>query len=307
MKDNEISENIEILGYDKIFNKLINLYNNNCLPNKIILSGRKGLGKSSFAKCFIDHVISNKKNDKSNNPLKLNSANLNKYLYQNFFHIDLQNNKKIIEIDQIRDLIVRSQKKSMNNLPRFILIDNIEKLNINASNALLKILEEPYPDMYFILIHDIKNKILDTIKSRCITFNINFSYNQVIAITNQVLQKDIYNLFNKEFINNYSTIGELIYLYQYSTYNNIDLKKISIKDFINYLIEEKKYKTDFDILAFTIKHMEIFYYEKFIHSKDLKFHNLYKYFAQKYYDCVKYNLDIETLFIDFKKKANYEQ
>mgnify|MGYP001334804059 CR=1 FL=1 len=72
------------------------------------------------------------------------------------------------------------------------------------------------------------------------------------------------------------------------------------------LIDEKKYKNDNGILEIIIRLIEIFFYEKFFKSKDVKFYNFYKYFSKKYYECVKYNLDLETLFLDFKKKIIYE-
>ena len=46
--------------------------------------------------------------------------------------------KKNIDISQIRNLILTLNKSSFNTKPRFVLIDNIELLNINAVNALLK-------------------------------------------------------------------------------------------------------------------------------------------------------------------------
>ena len=42
-----------------------------------------------------------------------------------------------------------------------------EKMNISASNKLLKLLEEPPPKTIFILVCEQENKLLDTIKSRC--------------------------------------------------------------------------------------------------------------------------------------------
>ena len=79
--------------------------------------------------------------------------------------------KKNIDINQIRDLIVKLNKSSFNNKPRFVLIDNIEYLNINSINALLKILEEPNDNIIFILINNNK-KVLPTLLSRCINFKI---------------------------------------------------------------------------------------------------------------------------------------
>ena len=44
--------------------------------------------------------------------------------------------KKKIDIDQIRNLINNLNKSSLNSKPRFVLIDNIEYLNLNSINAL---------------------------------------------------------------------------------------------------------------------------------------------------------------------------
>jgi DNA polymerase-3 subunit delta' len=78
--------------------------------------------------------------------------------------------KKSIDINQIRNLILNLNKSSFNTKPRLVLIDNIELLNINSVNALLKIVEEPNENIYFILINN--KKILPTLKSRCLNYNI---------------------------------------------------------------------------------------------------------------------------------------
>ena len=64
---------------------------------------------------------------------------------------------KSINIDQIRDLIKNINKSSFNDKPNFILIDNTEYLNKNSINALLKDLEEPNKNTFFILINNQKN------------------------------------------------------------------------------------------------------------------------------------------------------
>ena len=54
-----------------------------------------------------------------------------------------------------------TNKSSFNNLCKVILIDNIEFLNTNSVNALLKIIEEPNNNIFFFLIHDNKKQILE--------------------------------------------------------------------------------------------------------------------------------------------------
>ena len=69
----------------------------------------------------------------------------------NLIIIDIDQEKKMIDINQIRELLSNLQKSSFNNKPKFILIDNIEFLNLNSINALLKVIEEPSINIYFIL------------------------------------------------------------------------------------------------------------------------------------------------------------
>ena len=138
-----------LYGHHLEFNNFIDLYKNKKLPNKILLSGVKGIGKSTLAYHIINHILSfdedhsyDEKNfqiDPENKSYKLilNKSN------PNFISIDVDQDKKSIDINQIRNLILTLNKSSFNTKPRLVLIDNIELLNINSVNALLKILEEP--------------------------------------------------------------------------------------------------------------------------------------------------------------------
>ncbi len=139
------------------FNELSRLYKENRLPNKILLSGSKRIGKSTLAFHFINYVLSINEDykydakefkiNKESPEFKtvVNGSNTNLTI------IDVDSDKKIIDIGQIRNLILNLNKSSFNKKPRFVLLDNIELLNINSINALLKILEEPNEDINFIL------------------------------------------------------------------------------------------------------------------------------------------------------------
>ena len=142
---------------DEIFAKFKAMENDKILPNKILLSGPKGIGKFTFSIHFINYILSlNEENKYDDVNFTINQYNKSFSLMSNLSHpnlsiVNLKSNKKNIEIDQIRNIITNSQKSSFNSKKRFILVDNVEFLNINASNALLKILEEPPENIYFIL------------------------------------------------------------------------------------------------------------------------------------------------------------
>ena len=140
-------------------------------------------------------------------------------------------------------MILTLNKSSINKKPRLVLIDNIEHLNINSVNALLKVLEEPNDNIYFILINSNK-KILPTLKSRCLNYNIFLTSNQSFDITNKILDQNCMNLIHEQMINHYSTPGSLISLLDFASKNNLDLKQINLKELIKKIIMDKKYKKD---------------------------------------------------------------
>ena len=169
MINKEPIKQTKLFGLNIFINELIQLEQKNMLPNKILLSGQKGIGKSTLAYHFINYVLSKNEEFKYNvDDLEINSNNrsyklsLNKS-NPNLILVDVNVDKKMIDINQIRELISNLNKSSFNDKPRFVLIDNIEFLNINSVNALLKVLEEPNHNIFFILINNDK-KVLPTLK-----------------------------------------------------------------------------------------------------------------------------------------------
>ena len=159
MNDLRPINQIKLIGLDNYFLELFEFYENGNFPNKLLLSGQKGLGKSTLAYHFINFVLSKNENHKYDitnfeiDPENYSFKTIINKSNTNLIVIDISPDKKNIEISQIRDLIANLNKSSFNNKPRFVLIDNIEFLNNNATNALLKILEEPNFNVHFILIN----------------------------------------------------------------------------------------------------------------------------------------------------------
>ena len=114
-------------------------------------------------------------------------------------------------------------------------------MNINSVNALLKILEEPNDNIYFILINNNK-KILPTLKSRCLNYKIHLTSSQSFDITNKILGENFMDLINDQFINNYSTPGLILNLLNFANDNNMDLKDTNLRDFIKKILIEKNIK-----------------------------------------------------------------
>ncbi len=296
----------KLFGLDKYFLELVYLYKKNNFPNKLLLSGIKGSGKSTLAFHFINYVLS--KDEKFNYNLKDFQINPESKSYKTIINksnpnlniIDVKIDKKSIDINQIRELIISLNKSSFNDKPRFVLIDNIEFLNINSINALLKFLEEPNYNVYFILIHNNK-KVLPTLLSRCINYKIFLSNKEVLEITNKILDGKLSENINIELVNYYLTPGNIYNLVKFAKLNDYDLSNFYLKDFLKTLIKENHFKKNILIKNMIFDLIE-FYFTKISSSLSINIFEKYSLFLKKKSEIKKYNLDEESLFIEFEEE-----
>ena len=302
----EPSNQLDLFYHTSEFSELKSLYINNKLPNKILLSGEKGIGKCTLAYHLINFILSTGEEFTYNlSDLKINQNNKTFKLIQNKSHpnftlVDIFEDKKNIDINQIRNLILSLNKSSFNTKPRLVLIDNIELLNTNSVNALLKILEEPNENINFLLINNNK-KILPTLTSRCLEFKIHLNIKQSIDIANKILNDDVIDLINNEFMHNYISVGEILKLIDIGKKNEIDMKLINLNELIKQIIFEKKYKKDSSLKQTIYSLIEI-YFRNNVSVKNINLMDAYKYFLKKINDTRKFNLDEEILFMEFEDR-----
>ena len=298
---------INLFEHKEIFDQLYKLSKNDTLPNKILLSGEKGIGKSTLAYHLINFVLSENeehpydyRNNKINPDNKSYKLILNKS-NPNFYLIDVLEEKKNIDINQIRELITNLNKSSFNNKKRFVLIDNIELLNLNSINALLKILEEPNENINFILINNNK-RVLPTLKSRCLNFKVFLTKDQSIRIVNQLLNDDINTIINNKLFDYYTTPGKLFKLIKLSEEYDLDLANFDLNTTLTTIIKNKIYKKDKSIIEIIYSFIEL-YFRNNISYKNISLLKSYHYFVEKINNTKIYNLDEETLFMEFEDKV----
>ena len=114
-------------------------------------------------------------------------------LIDNFQHPDIEiinKNNENIKIDEVREIIYSSIESSFNSPKKIFILCGIENLRKESSNALLKILEEPPKNVYFILLSRTLN-IIPTIKSRTIKFHLSGMNNEELGVS-----KEIYYFFD---------------------------------------------------------------------------------------------------------------
>ena len=301
MNKTEPINQTKLFGLDRYLNELVNLKDN--LPNKILFSGPRGVGKSTLAFHFINFILSKNEEFKYDiynhqiNPknrsfiITLNKSNPNLYV------LNIKQETKTININQIRDLIWSLKKSAFNEKPRFVLIDNIEYLNINSVNALLKIIEEPSENVFFILINNDK-MLIPTLKSRCLNYRISLSNDESIAVSNQLLNINILEHINEELIDYYFTPGKIFNLIKFAEEHSINLKEIKLKEFLSLIIDKAYYKKENSIKYMIYDFFELYFRKKTNFRETEFFHS----FLDQIDKIKRFNLDDESLFIEFKHK-----
>ena len=297
----------KLIGYRKLFNDFLELYHKNLLPNKLLLNGKRGIGKFIFTYHFINYICSQNEEYKYNLEDNLIDDRNKSYqlfkknVHPNIFLIKKKEESKFIEISQIRDMIKFQNSSSFNNEIKFIIIDNISDLNLNSSNALLKSIEEPNNKVFYILTYNTGSFLLDTIKSRCIEFKIFLKQSSQKKIINDHFSNDIYDSISADLVNFYSNPSFLISLINYLNEQSLNYNSATIENVINLIIKNRDYTKNIFIKENINFFIELFFYKNINLTNKINY-NLKKYFFLKLSQVKQYNLDMESYFIEFQEK-----
>ena len=158
-----------IIGNKKIKSEFIDNIKNNTLSHSYLFVGQEGIGKKLFAKELAKMALclNNKtENDNCSSCVKFDSGN-----NPDFVLIEPDGNS--IKIAQIREMQENVYTKSIVSRKKVFIINDSDKMTEEAQNSLLKTLEEPPEYIMIILITANENKLLNTIKSRCLKISFN--------------------------------------------------------------------------------------------------------------------------------------
>lgn len=104
--------------------------------------------------------------------------------YQDLHILKLEEGKSAIVVSQVENLMDELSKKSFEKDGyKFVIIKDADKMNKIAQNKILKTLEEPFEKTVIILLSENDNHLLQTIRSRCITYRLN--ENQINSLYGQ--------------------------------------------------------------------------------------------------------------------------
>ena len=205
---------------------LINQVKNNKISNQYLLYG-ENLNEINYdAEALIYNLLVSNSNLK----LKFDRDKLSDLLV-------IEPEKNSITIDKIRDISKFVSTKPFESNDKVVLIKQADLMRTEASNALLKNLEEPKPFVYFILLTDNKNKLLKTIISRCQVINYlsereneEFDYTTALDILDKSMGQNLLTMLDsKEYLSDFQKDTDVLFDFLMEFYSSF-LKFVKTKD-----------------------------------------------------------------------------
>ena len=163
----------DLIGQEVMAQTITNAIKLGKTPNAYLLTGIRGVGKTTTAR-LIAKALNCEKNIKSDiNCSENNFCSTCKQII-NSNHIDILEMDAASKtgIDDVRELIENSKYSPTSAKYKIFIIDEVHMLSKQAFNGLLKTLEEPPPSLKFILATTEVRKIPVTILSRCQRFDL---------------------------------------------------------------------------------------------------------------------------------------
>lgn len=156
-----------IIGHEQNIEHLEKAIAEGMVSHAYIFNGEEGIGKMTVAKAFAKALLCEQKNScgQCQSCIQIDSMNHPDVIY-------VTHEKSVITVDDIRDQVNHTiAVKPYSSEYKIYIIDEADKMNVMAQNALLKTIEEPPECAVIILLADNKDTFLETIRSRCIQLN----------------------------------------------------------------------------------------------------------------------------------------
>ena len=154
----------QIRGHGKILELLTRVVHTKRLAHAYVFSGLDGIGKRLTALALAKNLLCSSGGGKSCGTCSA-CIQVDRGSHPDLMMIEPE--KGVITIDSIRNLKRELSRKSFSGRYKVCLIDDADKMTLQAENALLKTLEEPTPDTVIILITGKPYRLLPTVLSRC--------------------------------------------------------------------------------------------------------------------------------------------
>ena len=183
----------DLLGQEALVQTLTNAIKNNRLHHAYILTGIRGIGKTTTARIIAKALNCIGKDGQSGPTIRPCGVCENCQAIAAGRHIDIMELDAASRtgVDDIREILDGVRYKPTNARYKIYIIDEVHMLSKNAFNALLKTLEEPPSHVKFIFATTEIRKVPITVLSRCQRFDLQrLSIENLTALFTRILEKE---------------------------------------------------------------------------------------------------------------------
>ena len=178
----------EVVGQEHVVQALSNSLDNQKVHQAFVLSGTRGVGKTTIARILAKSLnceegLDSKPCGKCPTCLSIADGS-----FMDFQEIDAASSRGVDDTKQLLETVMHMPSSSRYKV---YLLDEVHMLSTQSFNMLLKTLEEPPEHVIFILATTLPEKIPATVLSRCLQFNLkNLTNKQLIDRLSYILKKE---------------------------------------------------------------------------------------------------------------------
>ena len=178
----------EVVGQEHVVQALCNSLDQNKIHQAFVLSGTRGVGKTTIARILAKSL--NCENGLDSKPCHKCSTclSVSEGSFMDFQEIDAASNRGVGDTEQLLETVMHMPSSSRYKV---YLLDEVHMLSTPSFNMLLKTLEEPPEHVIFILATTLPEKIPATVLSRCLQFNLkNLTNRQLVDRLSYILKEE---------------------------------------------------------------------------------------------------------------------
>lgn len=157
----------QLFGHDAVLQQVLATFQSGRIPHAWLLTGPKGIGKATLAYRMARSILSNRMDCLEIDAEDPIARRIMLGSHADLLVVETAEDSSVINVEQAREVGQFLRLMPSESDYRVVIIDSVDDMNVNAANAILKLLEEPPKNTVLLLVSHAPGRLLPTIRSRC--------------------------------------------------------------------------------------------------------------------------------------------